>query len=33
VIAVLRGKARDVHPLLYVVSAVFAWYFAKGLIA
>src|SRR4029077_20930987 len=27
VIAVLRGRARDVHPLMYVVSAIFAWYF------
>ncbi len=30
VIAVLRGKARDVHPLLYVVSVIFVWYFVHG---
>jgi AGZA family xanthine/uracil permease-like MFS transporter len=33
VIKVLQGKARDVHPLLYIVSAVFAWYFFHGLLA
>ena len=33
VIRVLQGRAREVHPLLYVVSAVFAWYFFHGLIA
>jgi AGZA family xanthine/uracil permease-like MFS transporter len=33
VIKVLQGKAREVHPLLYVVSAVFAWYFFHGLLA
>jgi AGZA family xanthine/uracil permease-like MFS transporter len=32
-IAVLRGRAREVHPLLYLVSAVFVWYFARGLLA
>jgi AGZA family xanthine/uracil permease-like MFS transporter len=32
VIAVLRGRARDVHPLLYAVSAIFAWYFIHGAI-
>jgi adenine/guanine/hypoxanthine permease len=32
VIAVLRGKARDVHPLLYVVAAIFAWYFIHGVV-
>jgi AGZA family xanthine/uracil permease-like MFS transporter len=32
-IAVLRGKAREVHWLMYVVSAVFVWYFARGLLA
>jgi len=32
-IAVLRGRARDVHPLLYLVSAVFVWYFVRGLLA
>jgi AGZA family xanthine/uracil permease-like MFS transporter len=33
VIKVLQGKAREVHPLLYIVSAVFAWYFFHGLLA
>lgn len=32
VIAVLRGRAKDVHPLLYIVAAVFAWYFVRGTI-
>jgi adenine/guanine/hypoxanthine permease len=32
VIAVLRGRWRDVHPLLFVVSAVFAWYFVHGVV-
>jgi AGZA family xanthine/uracil permease-like MFS transporter len=29
-IAVLRGRWRDVHPLLAAVAAVFVWYFAHG---
>jgi AGZA family xanthine/uracil permease-like MFS transporter len=32
-IAILRGRWRDVHPLMLVVSAVFVWYFCYGLIA
>jgi AGZA family xanthine/uracil permease-like MFS transporter len=32
VIAVLRGKWREVHPLLYAVSAIFAWYFIHGVV-
>jgi AGZA family xanthine/uracil permease-like MFS transporter len=32
VIAVLRGRWRDVHPLLYLVAAVFAWYFVHGVV-
>jgi len=28
VIKVVRGKARDVHPLLWVVAALFVAYFA-----
>lgn len=32
-IAVLRGRWREVHPLLYAVSAVFIWYFVRGLLA
>ena len=31
-IAVVRGRWREVHPLMYVVSAVFAWYFVHGAI-
>jgi adenine/guanine/hypoxanthine permease len=33
VIAALRGRWRDVHWLMYLVSAVFVWYFARGLLA
>jgi AGZA family xanthine/uracil permease-like MFS transporter len=33
VIKVLQGKARDVHPLLYLVAAIFLWYFVRGLLA
>jgi AGZA family xanthine/uracil permease-like MFS transporter len=33
VIAVLRGRWRGVHWLMYLVSAVFVWYFARGLVA
>jgi AGZA family xanthine/uracil permease-like MFS transporter len=32
-IKVLTGKARDVHWLMYIVSAVFIWYFVRGLLA
>ena len=32
VIAVLRGKPQSVHPLLYVVGALFVWYFVHGAI-
>jgi adenine/guanine/hypoxanthine permease len=32
VIALLRGRWRDVHPLLFVVAAVFAWYFIHGVV-
>ncbi len=32
-IKVLQGKFREVHPLMYVVAAVFAWYFFHGLLA
>ena len=32
VIQVLRGKWSDVHPLMYLVSIVFAWYFVEGLV-
>jgi AGZA family xanthine/uracil permease-like MFS transporter len=33
VVSVLRGRWKDVHWLLYVVSAVFVWYFIRGLLA
>ena len=29
-IKVLQGRARDVHPLLYLVSAAFVFYFVRG---
>ena len=32
VISLLRGRIRDIHPLMYVVSAVFAWYFIHGVV-
>ena len=32
-IKLLQGKFREVHPLLYVVAGVFAWYFVHGLVA
>ncbi len=30
VISLLRGRWRDVHPLMFLVSAVFGWYFWRG---
>jgi AGZA family xanthine/uracil permease-like MFS transporter len=33
VIAVLRGRAREVHWLMYLVSGVFGWYFIHGVLA
>jgi AGZA family xanthine/uracil permease-like MFS transporter len=32
VIAVLRGKPREVHWLMYLISAVFLWYFIHGVV-
>jgi adenine/guanine/hypoxanthine permease len=32
VIQVLRGKWAEVHWLMYVVSAIFVWYFVEGLV-
>jgi AGZA family xanthine/uracil permease-like MFS transporter len=32
-IQVLRGKWKEVHPLLVIVSGVFGWYFFRGLLA
>jgi AGZA family xanthine/uracil permease-like MFS transporter len=31
-IAVFRGKAEEVHPLMYVISAIFIWYFVHGVV-
>jgi AGZA family xanthine/uracil permease-like MFS transporter len=33
VISLLRGRWRDVHPLMFGVSAVFVWYFLGGYLA
>jgi AGZA family xanthine/uracil permease-like MFS transporter len=33
VIRVLQGKFLKVHPLMYLASAVFVWYFVRGLVA
>ena len=33
VIKVLQGRARDVHPLMYLVSILFVSYFVRGLLA
>ena len=33
VINLLRGRWKDVHPLMLIVSGVFAWYFIHGLLA
>jgi adenine/guanine/hypoxanthine permease len=33
IIAVARGRFREVHWLMYLVSAVFVWYFVRGLLA
>jgi AGZA family xanthine/uracil permease-like MFS transporter len=33
VLAIARGRAREVHWLMYLVSAVFGWYFFRGLLA
>ncbi|MGH2528476.1 MAG: NCS2 family permease [Actinomycetota bacterium] len=32
VIQILRGRWKDVHWLMYLVSAVFVWYFVEGLV-
>jgi len=29
-VAVLRGRWKEVHPLLYAVAAIFLWYFIHG---
>jgi xanthine/uracil/vitamin C permease (AzgA family) len=28
----LRGRWRDIHPLMFIVAAVFAWYFVHGVV-
>jgi AGZA family xanthine/uracil permease-like MFS transporter len=33
VIAVARGRWREIHVLMYLVSAVFVWYFVRGLLS
>jgi AGZA family xanthine/uracil permease-like MFS transporter len=33
VVKLLQGKGREVHPLMYAVAAIFAWYFIHGLLA
>jgi AGZA family xanthine/uracil permease-like MFS transporter len=33
VLKLARGKARQVHPLMYVISAAFVVYFVQGLLA
>jgi AGZA family xanthine/uracil permease-like MFS transporter len=32
VVALLRGRWRDIHPLMLVISGVFAWYFIHGVV-
>jgi AGZA family xanthine/uracil permease-like MFS transporter len=32
VIHLLRGRWRDIHPLMFVVAGVFAWYFIHGVV-
>jgi len=32
VIAILRGRAKDVHWLMYIVAAIFGWYFFHGVV-
>jgi AGZA family xanthine/uracil permease-like MFS transporter len=32
VIQVLRGRWKEVHWLMYLVSAIFVWYFVEGLV-
>jgi AGZA family xanthine/uracil permease-like MFS transporter len=32
VIAALRGRWSEVHPLLYIVAGIFAWYFIHGVV-
>ena len=32
-IKVMQGKFREVHPLMYVVTAVFLCYFIQGVLA
>jgi hypothetical protein len=31
-IAILRGRPREVHPLLALIGCVFAWYFVRDVV-
>jgi AGZA family xanthine/uracil permease-like MFS transporter len=33
VIALLRGRWKDIHPLMLIVAGVFVWYFLGGYLA
>jgi AGZA family xanthine/uracil permease-like MFS transporter len=33
VIKLLQGRIREIHPLMFVASVVFTWYFVRGLLA
>jgi len=33
VIRLLQGKFKEIHPLMFFVSGIFAWYFVRGLLA
>jgi AGZA family xanthine/uracil permease-like MFS transporter len=32
VIQLIRGRVRDVHPLMFVVAVAFGWYFIHGVV-
>jgi AGZA family xanthine/uracil permease-like MFS transporter len=32
VIQLLRGRWREVHPLMFLVAAIFGWYFFHGVV-
>ncbi|MDP8956556.1 MAG: NCS2 family permease [Actinomycetota bacterium] len=33
VIKLIQGRIRDIHPLMFIASVVFMWYFVRGLLA
>ena len=33
VIKLLQGRIREIHPLMFIASVVFTWYFVRGLLA